>query len=157
MALPEPQTASKERKESLVSKREKIPLVERKEGEIAPEVKDYITKVETAAEIKLPQPITDDNGQIVVDDIAPKRRFGAQDYLRLLIKNLFIEEQKHDWSFSWLSFTNWLFSFHFRDYCPASFCFFLSFLRIGSFPSSLPSRRKIIGLYSFTSGFACRQ
>jgi hypothetical protein len=73
MALPEPQTASKERKESLVSKREKIPLVERKEGEIAPEVKDYITKVETAAEIKLPQPITDDNGQIVVDDIAPKK------------------------------------------------------------------------------------
>ena len=66
MALPEP-------KETLVSEREKIPIVERKEGEIKPEVKDYITKVETAAEIDLPQPITDDQGQVVADDITPKK------------------------------------------------------------------------------------
>ena len=66
MALPEP-------KETLISEREKIPIVERKEGEIKPEVKDYITKVETAAEIKLPQPVTDDQGQVIVDDVSPKK------------------------------------------------------------------------------------
>jgi len=66
MALPEP-------KETLISEREKIPIVERKEGKIKPEVKDYITKVETAAEIDLPQPITDDQGQVVADDITPRK------------------------------------------------------------------------------------
>ncbi len=66
MALPEP-------KKTLVSEREKIPIVERKEGEIKPEVKDYITKVETATEIDLPQPITDDQGQVVADDITPRK------------------------------------------------------------------------------------
>lgn len=66
MALPEP-------KETLVSEREKIPIVERKEGEIKPEVKDYITKVETATEISLPQPVTDDTGQVIVDDVTPKK------------------------------------------------------------------------------------
>jgi hypothetical protein len=73
MALPEPQSLSGERKEVLISEREKVPLVERKEGEIKPEVKDYLTKVETAAEIKLPQPVTDDQGQVVVDDVAPQK------------------------------------------------------------------------------------
>lgn len=68
MALPEPET-----KETPISEREKIPIVERKEGEIAPEVKDYITKVETAAEIKLPTPVTDDQGQVVADDVVPKK------------------------------------------------------------------------------------
>ncbi len=66
MALPEP-----EREEAPVSEREKVPLVERKEGEVAPEAKDYITKVETAAEIKLPTPVTDDQGQVVADDVVP--------------------------------------------------------------------------------------
>ena len=73
MALPEPQTASGERKETMISEREKVPIVERKEGEIKPEVKDYLTKVETAAEIDLPQPITDDQGQVVADDVSPKK------------------------------------------------------------------------------------
>ncbi|MCJ7792412.1 MAG: hypothetical protein MUP45_00310 [Candidatus Marinimicrobia bacterium] len=73
MALPEPLTTSGERKESLISEREKIPLVERKEGEIAPEIRDYVTKVETAAEIKLPTPVTDDQGEIVADDVTPKK------------------------------------------------------------------------------------
>jgi len=73
MTLPEPQSPSGERKEVLISEREKIPVVERKEGEIKPEVKDYLTKVETAAEIKLPQPVTDDQGQIVVADVAPQK------------------------------------------------------------------------------------
>ena len=66
MALPEP-------KESLISEREKIPIIERKEGEVAPEVKDYVTKIETAAEISLPQPVIDDTGQIIVDDAQPKK------------------------------------------------------------------------------------
>lgn len=66
MALPEP-------KETLVSEREKVPIVERKEGEIKPEIKDYVTKVETAAEISLPQPVTDDQGQIIVDNTQPKK------------------------------------------------------------------------------------
>jgi len=73
MALPEPQTASGERKEKLISERERVPVVERKEGKIEPGVKDYITKVETAAEIALPQPITDDQGQVVTDDVTPKK------------------------------------------------------------------------------------
>lgn len=73
MALPEPQSASKERKETSVSEKEKIPIVERKEGEVPPEVRDYLTKVETAAEISLPQPVTDDRGQVIVDDAAPKK------------------------------------------------------------------------------------
>lgn len=66
MALPEP-------KETLVSEQEKIPIVERKEGEVAPEIKDYITKVETSEEISLPQPITDDQGQVVLDNVTPKK------------------------------------------------------------------------------------
>ena len=72
MALPEPQTLSGKDKERLISEREKVPLVERKEGEVAPEVKDYLTKVETAAEIKMPQ-ITDDQGQVVADDVTPQK------------------------------------------------------------------------------------
>ncbi len=72
MALPEPQTASGEEKERLISEREKIPIVERK-AEIKPEVRDYLTKVETAAEIDLPQPITDDQGQVVADDVSPRK------------------------------------------------------------------------------------
>jgi hypothetical protein len=73
MALPEPLTTSSKEKESLISEREKVPLVERKEGEIAPEIKDYVTKIETAGEIKLPTPITDDQGQIVADDVTPQK------------------------------------------------------------------------------------
>ncbi|HUV42496.1 MAG TPA: hypothetical protein VMY36_01175 [Patescibacteria group bacterium] len=73
MTLPEPQSLSGERKEILISEREKVPVVERKEGEIKPEVKDYLTKVETAAEIKLPQPVTDDQGQVIVADTAPQK------------------------------------------------------------------------------------
>ncbi len=72
MILPEPQSASKERKETF-SEKEKIPIVERKEGEIPPEVRDYLTKVETATEISLPQPITDEQGEVIVDDAAPKK------------------------------------------------------------------------------------
>lgn len=73
MALPEPQTSSGKEKETLISEQEIVPIVERREGEVKPEVKDYLTKVETAAEIDLPQPVTDDQGQIVVDDVQPKK------------------------------------------------------------------------------------
>jgi hypothetical protein len=73
MALPEPLSTSDERKEKLISERENVPLVERKEGEVAPEIRDYVTKVETAGEIKLPTPITDDQGQIVADDVTPQK------------------------------------------------------------------------------------
>jgi hypothetical protein len=84
MALPDLKTPSKPPeppvgfsptgggKEALTVEEEKVPIVERKEGEIPPEIKDYVTKVETAAEVTLPQPVTDDSGQIIVDTTAPQ-------------------------------------------------------------------------------------
>lgn len=65
MALPEP-------KETLVSEREKIPIVERP---VTPEVPLEVEHAEavTGAEISLPQPVTDDTGQVIVDDAQPKR------------------------------------------------------------------------------------
>lgn len=64
-----------ERKEAMVS----LPTetVRPTEGElareIAPEIKDYITKLETGEEITLPQPVTDDVGQLLVSPAAPQR------------------------------------------------------------------------------------
>ena len=61
MALPSPE-------------REKVPIVERKlPKEIEPEVKDWLTKLETGEEIQLPQPVTDDQGQVIVDTPAPQK------------------------------------------------------------------------------------
>jgi len=52
--------------------REKVPIVERKlPKEVEPEVKDWLTKLETGEEIQLPQPVTDDQGQVIVDTPAP--------------------------------------------------------------------------------------
>lgn len=87
MALPNPQTTDDtslssgfaptgagERKEAIVSAPEKAPTVEKAPvKEAGPEVKDWLTKLETGEEIKLPQPVTDDAGQVMLDNAAPQQ------------------------------------------------------------------------------------
>jgi hypothetical protein len=41
--------------------------------EVAPEVKDWLTKLEQGEEIKLPQPVTDDQGQVLLNNAAPQQ------------------------------------------------------------------------------------
>jgi len=63
-----------ERKEAIVSAPEKAPLTEvAPVKETGPEVKDWLTKLETGEEIKLPQPVTDDNGQVMLDNATPQQ------------------------------------------------------------------------------------
>lgn len=67
-------TPSGERKETLVSERERVPVVERvPPKEFEPEVKDWLTRVETGEEIQLPQQVTDDTGQVIIDTPAPQQ------------------------------------------------------------------------------------
>jgi len=59
-------------KETVLSEQEKVPIVERPTTpEISPEV-EYI-RTTMGAEITLPQPITDDTGQIIVGAAAPQK------------------------------------------------------------------------------------
>lgn len=65
---------SGERKEAIISVPEKVPSVETAPAkETGPEVKDWLTKLETGEEIKLPQPVTDDAGQVMLDNAAPQQ------------------------------------------------------------------------------------
>ena len=74
MTPPNLQVSSKERKEVLISEREKVPVVERRPPkEFEPEVKDWLTQLEAGEEIQLPQPVTDDQGQVIVDTAAPQQ------------------------------------------------------------------------------------
>lgn len=59
-------------KETFVSEKEKFPVVERP---ITPEIPPEIEHVEAiaGAEISLPQPVTDDTGAVVMDNVAPKQ------------------------------------------------------------------------------------
>lgn len=67
-------SVSGERKEAAVKGKEKVPIVERvPPKELEPEVKDWMTKLETGEEIQLPQPITDDAGQPLVSPPAPQQ------------------------------------------------------------------------------------
>jgi len=75
MRINEPQSPGpKEQKEILtrIESGEKFPIVERK-AEIRPEVKDWLTELETGEEIQLPQPVTDQTGQVVVKPAAPQQ------------------------------------------------------------------------------------
>ena len=74
MALPD-RAPESQQKEVTLSETEKIPIVERViPKEVGPEVKDWLTKVETGAEIQLPQPVTDDNtGQAIVSPATPQQ------------------------------------------------------------------------------------
>lgn len=68
MKTDEPQVPSpKEQKEVLsrIEKGERFPIVERK-PEVGPEVKDWLTQLETGEEIQLPQPVSDKTGQVLV-------------------------------------------------------------------------------------------
>lgn len=59
-------------KETIVSEKEKVPVVERPTTpEIPPEVK-HVEAV-AGAEISLPQPVTDDSGQVVMDNVTPQQ------------------------------------------------------------------------------------
>lgn len=51
---------------------EKVPVVERK-AEVGPEVKDWLKKLEEGEEIQLPQPVTDDSGQPLVQPAASQQ------------------------------------------------------------------------------------
>lgn len=51
---------------------EKVPVVERK-AEVRPEVKDWLRKLEEGEEIQLPQPVTDNSGQPLVQAAAPQQ------------------------------------------------------------------------------------
>lgn len=65
---------SGERKETVVTQPEKVPIVETgAPKEVAPELKDWLTKVETGEEIQLPSPITDDQGQVIVSPPTPQQ------------------------------------------------------------------------------------
>jgi len=59
-------------KETIVSKWEKFPVVERP---ITPEVPPEVEHVEAiaGAEISLPQPVTDDSGGVVMDNVTPQQ------------------------------------------------------------------------------------
>lgn len=75
MKVDEPQVPGpKEQKEILtrIEKGERFPVVERK-AEIRPEVKDWLTELETGEEIQLPQPVTDDSGQALIKPTAPQQ------------------------------------------------------------------------------------
>lgn len=68
-----------ERKEALsikeaVAPRETAPVVEvGPPKEVGPEVKDWMERLETGEEIQLPQPVTDDAGQVILDTSAPRQ------------------------------------------------------------------------------------
>ena len=75
MKISGPQTPPpKEQKEILtrIETGEEFPVVERR-AEVGPEVKDWLTELETGEEIQLPQPVTDDHGQILVNPAAPQQ------------------------------------------------------------------------------------
>lgn len=59
-------------KETIVSERDKFPVVERPATpEVSPETQHM--EVVTGEEITLPQPITDDASQVVMDNAAPQQ------------------------------------------------------------------------------------
>lgn len=67
------QSSLKEQKEALGSlAKEKEIIREYKEPEPAKEVEPWIEKVEKK-EIKLPQPVYDQSGQVVLDNVAPQK------------------------------------------------------------------------------------
>lgn len=72
MALPDKPTSVSGRKEILISEREKVPVVERP---TTPEIPPGVEKMEAVpgAEISLPQPVTDDQGQVIVDTPTPQK------------------------------------------------------------------------------------
>jgi len=51
---------------------EEFPVIERK-AEVEPEIKDWLTELETGQEIQLPQKVTDDAGQVMVKPATPQK------------------------------------------------------------------------------------
>ncbi|MBU0619217.1 hypothetical protein KKD62_03200 [Patescibacteria group bacterium] len=60
-------------KEVWVGQERKEPgVIEHKEPVLPKETEGWLEKLEKGEEIKLPQPITDDTGQVILDDVAPQ-------------------------------------------------------------------------------------
>jgi hypothetical protein len=74
MTAPEPQASSPKEKKEVFPRmsREAHPVVERA---VIPEIPAEIEGVESiaAGEVSLPQPVTDDQGQVVLDNAAPQQ------------------------------------------------------------------------------------
>lgn len=69
-----PVVPSGERKEAALPGAEKVGAAEIEPvKEKGPEIKDYVTKLETGEEIQLPQPVLDDSGQPIVSPAAPQQ------------------------------------------------------------------------------------
>ena len=65
---------SDERKDAPSAGSEKVTYTEAGvTPEVAPEVQDWLTRLEQGEEIKLPQPITDDQCQVVLANAAPQQ------------------------------------------------------------------------------------
>jgi hypothetical protein len=63
-----------ERKETPAPGVEKAPIVETvPPKELGPEVKDWLTKVETGEEVQLPRPVYDTSGQVLIQPAAPQK------------------------------------------------------------------------------------
>jgi hypothetical protein len=62
-------------KETIVSEKERFPIVERPTVPEINEINEETPQIETIVgeEISLPQPITDDNSQVVVDNVVPQQ------------------------------------------------------------------------------------
>lgn len=65
-------TFNKERGAGWGSVEQDSSLAEYKETDLPKETEGWLEKLEKGEDIKLPQPITDDQGQVVLDDIQPQ-------------------------------------------------------------------------------------
>ena len=92
-----PSGISAERKEPFAQPPEKAPIVERvPPKEMEPGVKDWLKKLETGEDIQLPQPVTDNQGQVIVSPSSPHRKHLAMTGFR----------RKSFYSFPQLPFTS---------------------------------------------------
>ena len=66
-------SGSPERRAGLTSPEKPAVPEEEIPKETGPEVKDYLTKLETGEEIQLPQPVTDDSGQPILTSPASQQ------------------------------------------------------------------------------------
>lgn len=75
MVVAQPQVPSPKEQKEILSRMEqgvdweKVPVVERR-AEVGAEVKDWMEKLEEGEDIQLPQPVTDDAGQVLVQAAA---------------------------------------------------------------------------------------
>lgn len=72
--MPPPVSVPKEQRElGPATEPEKVPIAEYQEPEPGPEVKDWMQKLEEGETIQLPQPVTDDYGQVLVQSAGSQK------------------------------------------------------------------------------------